>query len=68
MPKNVEIDGKIFQKSSLCTDNCCCVVVSREGDMVYIADSKNPNQKPLEFTNKEFEIFKLGAAKGDFDK
>lgn len=62
----IMIDGKVFHKSALCHTDNCCVAVRKENDKVFIADTKNPDQKPLEFDNDEFSKFKQAILNNEF--
>jgi hypothetical protein len=43
-----------------------CVELRRNGDVVELRDSKNPNGPILTFTGSELDAFVDGAGKGEF--
>jgi hypothetical protein len=43
------------------------VEIARDGDLVLVRDSKNPESPPLRFTGPEWTAFLAGARDGEFD-
>jgi hypothetical protein len=55
----------IKSSSSVGTGNC--VELARDGDMIALRDSKNPDIAPFRYTDREISAFLAGAKSGEFD-
>ena len=55
-----------FQKSKRCPPVGGCLEVANDGDVIYIRDSKNPEQM-ITVSRADWETFLSGAKDGDFD-
>ena len=44
-----------------------CVELARDGEMIALRDSKNPDIAPFRYTNREIAAFLVGAKRGEFD-
>jgi len=53
-------------RSSRCADRACAEVAA-DGDVVYVRDSKAPEGAVLGLTRTEWEAFRDGVKRGDFD-
>lgn len=56
-----------FQISTMCLRGKNCVQVAHKEGVIAIADSKNPQQKPLHFDKAEWSAFIAGIKNGEFD-
>jgi hypothetical protein len=52
-------------RSSRC-ESGTCVEVKFEPGHVFVRDSKNPHNAPLQFSNAEWDAFLKGAVAGEF--
>lgn len=48
-------------------DSSTCVGVARDGDTVYVTDTKD-DDPPLAFSVEEWNAFRDGVKRGDFDE
>jgi hypothetical protein len=53
-------------KATKSNDASNCVELRRNGDVVELRDSKNPDGPILTFTGSELDAFADGASKGEF--
>tara|TARA_Y100001960_G_scaffold322977_1_gene400522 strand:- start:1741 stop:1956 length:216 start_codon:yes stop_codon:yes gene_type:complete len=63
----IKMHGKNFKTAALCSNDCCCVAVRQENNEVLVADTKNPEAKPLRFNQEEWQTFIKAAKAGEFD-
>lgn len=67
-PTQCSFNDTDFIKSSRCVyPPGGCVEVAIKHGAVGVRDAKNPDQKPLLFTQAEWEAFLLGVKAGEFD-
>lgn len=59
--------GLDWHRSSICADSACAEVAGDEG-YVYVRDGKLPDGAVLRFTRTEWEAFREGMRRGDFDR
>lgn len=56
-----------WQKAQRSIANSACVEVRRNGDVIEVRDSKDPDGPVLRFTRDELAAFLDGAHRGEFD-
>ncbi|OLT05015.1 hypothetical protein BJF90_20225 [Pseudonocardia sp. CNS-004] len=59
--------GLHWIKASSSVGTGACVELARDGDMIALRDSKNPDTAPLRYTAREISAFLNGAKSGEFD-
>lgn len=60
-------DTLAWVKSSRSVAVNACVELAKDGDLIALRDSKNPEVAPFRYTHAEFEAFLYGAKRGEFD-
>lgn len=61
-----EITAMPWRVSSTCADNTC-VEVTSDSDLVYFRDGKDKLGPVLRFTRAEWDAFRTGVKRGEFD-
>jgi Domain of unknown function (DUF397) len=59
--------GLNWIKASSSVGTGACVELARDGDMIALRDSKNPETAPFRYTDREMSAFLAGAKAGEFD-
>ena len=60
-------DRLAWVKSSRSVAVNACVELAKDGDLIALRDSKNPDIAAFRYTHAEFEAFLYGAKRGEFD-
>ena len=68
MSENNPPSGYITWRISRTCDSGACVGVARQGEVVFIRNTNNPEGPVSEFTTDEWRQFLAGAKLGDFDE
>lgn len=61
------VSGDFDWRISRSCDSGACVGVARQGDLVLIGNTSDPNGPVSRFTSKEWSAFVAGVKLGDFD-
>lgn len=69
---SADFGGRKERKGFVCAsgtwqDTAWCVAVKRGASGVHVRDTKDPSDKTLSFSRKEWDVFVKGVKDGEFD-